>query len=75
MFDKRDFGNRIKSLRQLKDVSQEELGRFLGLSKQTISGIETGYRATTIEVSIALADFFNVSLDYLVGRSDDPTRR
>lgn len=74
MFDKKTLGARIKYLRTEKQMSQDDLGKILGISKQTLSGIETGYRSTTIEILCKASDFFDVSTDYLVGRDDLPKR-
>jgi len=56
-------------------MSQATLGAAIGVSKVQISDIELGNRTTTIEKLVVLADILDVSLDYLVGRSDDPERR
>jgi len=72
MFDKKTFGIRIKEVRNINNVSQEIVASVIGITKQTLSGIETGYRAPSINVATALADYFQVSLDYLTGRSDNP---
>jgi transcriptional regulator with XRE-family HTH domain len=74
MWSREKFSESLKSLRMAKNMKQGDLGIALGLSKQAISDMENGKRATTLENLVALANFFNVSLDYLVGRSDDPKR-
>lgn len=74
MFDKNVFAFRIKSLRVEKGISQSALASFLGVTKTQISDIENAKTSTSIERLIALADYFDVSLDYLVGRSDNPRR-
>ena len=74
MFDKKILSERVLSLRKSANISQKELGTSVGVSYFSIGKIEKGERAASIEVLCALADFFNVSLDYLVGRSDDPKR-
>lgn len=53
-------------------LSQTQLGCILGISKPAISDIERGRRGTTIEKLVEIADCFNISLDYLVGRSNCP---
>lgn len=68
------FSERLKTLRQQANLSQAELGNAIALSKQTINDMEHGRSKTTLDKAILLADYFDVSLDYLVGRSDDPTR-
>jgi transcriptional regulator with XRE-family HTH domain len=68
------IGQRIRELRAQQDMSQAALARALGASANAINYIELGStRAPHIDRLIAIADLFNVSLDYLVGRSDDPT--
>ncbi|MGN9166204.1 helix-turn-helix domain-containing protein [Tissierellaceae bacterium HCP3S3_D8] len=72
MFSKDIFSNRIKEERLKKDLKQSELGKVVGLSDNAISDIERGYRLTTIDKIVELADFFDVSIDYLAGRTDNP---
>ena len=74
MFDKKRFGERLASLRNSRAVSQQEIADVLGVGKSAVSMMESGNRAASADVLIALADFFDVSLDYLCGRSDDPAR-
>jgi transcriptional regulator with XRE-family HTH domain len=69
------IANRLKQLRQTNDVSQQELADLLGISTRAWRFYESGDREPNIAGLIALADYFNVSLDYLVGRSDKPERR
>lgn len=72
MFSKEIFAERIRGLRVQRNIKQSELGEMVGLSPNAISDIERGYRLTTIEKLVALADYFEVSIDYLVGRTDNP---
>ena len=74
MFSKEFFSKRIASLRTQKNLTQQQLAAAVGLKNTAISMIESAQRAASIEVIYALADYFDVSIDYLVGRSDDPTR-
>lgn len=74
MLDKKTFGDRVCALRTSKNVSQQVLAVYLGIGKSAVSMIENGQRAASADNLIALADYFDVSLDYLVGRSDDPAR-
>lgn len=74
MLDRKIFGERLLLLRQQKTVSQHTLAEVLGIGKSAISMMESGQRAASADILIALADYFDVSLDYLVGRSDDPQR-
>lgn len=75
MFSKDIFAARLLALRKAKGVSQQQLSEQLGVSFHQVSKMETGQRGASLEVVCALADFFDVSLDYLVGRSDVPERR
>lgn len=62
---------RLKRLRELKGISQKELANELGnINQQTISNYEVGVREPDIQTLIKLADYFGVSIDYLVGRCD-----
>ncbi len=65
--------NRIRQLRQARGYTQEALGKFLGVQKAAISKYEGGHANPPQDTLSALADLFHVSIDYLVGRSDDPT--
>lgn len=75
MFQREIFGLRVAELRSDKGLTQGSLGDALGVTKATISRIESADRAASPDLMVALADYFEVSLDYLVGRSDDPTMR
>lgn len=66
------FGQRIRELRQQKDLTMKELGKFFDLAESTISGYENEARKPDIYLLQKLADFFNVSVDYILGRSDIP---
>ena len=70
MFDENLFATRIRELRVQRGISQAELGAVLGMTKPAISDLERGRRTTTIEKIAQLADYFNVTLDYLTGKSD-----
>ena len=60
--------NRIKDLREDKDLRQSDLAKATGIDQRTISNYETGKTNPDSDALIKLADFFNVSIDYLVGR-------
>ena len=60
----------IKSLREDNDLKQREIAFFLGVSQNTYSQYETGVIAFTDQVLIRLADFYGVSVDYLMDRTD-----
>lgn len=65
------FGERLKELREDSKLTQEKIAKYLKISRQTISGYETGSNEPSIENLIKLADLFNVSLDYLCGRTKE----
>ena len=60
----------IRALREDKDLKQRELAEYLGVSQNTYSQYENGVIAFTDQVLIKLADFYNVSVDYLMDRTD-----
>ena len=63
---------RLKELREKRHMSQVFLGMELGMSQNTISRYETGAREPSREELIAIADYFDVSVDFLLGRTDNP---
>jgi transcriptional regulator with XRE-family HTH domain len=65
-----EFGDRIKELRLECKLSQQELASAIKISKSSISMYENNNRLPEIETFEALADFFNVDMDYLKGKSD-----
>ncbi|MBS6563929.1 MAG: XRE family transcriptional regulator [Selenomonadales bacterium] len=69
------FSERLLQLRKEKNITQKQLASALNLSEVGIQNYEGGRRKPAYDILIALADYFNVSLDYLVGRSDVPERR
>lgn len=68
------LSERLKELRANNNVMQKEISEVLGIAPRTLRGYEGGTREPNIDKLIEIADFFDVSLDYLVGRSDDPKR-
>ena len=75
MFSRDIFSFRLRELRTSRNIKQKVLGLIVGIAEGAISNLEKGKRSPSIEIAVALADFFDVSLDYLVGRSNDPRRR
>ena len=63
---------RLKSLRKEKGISQLKLALDLNISQNSISRYETGEREADYRTLILIADYFNVSVDYLLGRTDNP---
>jgi len=64
------LGKNIKTLRLEYGLSQKKLGEKLGVCNQTVSFWENGQREPDIDSLIALAKFFEVTVDYLVGLED-----
>ena len=63
---------RLKELRKKKGISQLRLATDLHTTQNTISRYETGEREPGIDELIKIADYFNVSVDYLIGRTESP---
>ena len=64
-----DFKNMLKALRNANGLTQDELSRRLKISRSTISMYESGLRQPDFETLELIADYFNVDIDYLLGRS------
>ena len=62
---------RIQDLRIDSDLSQKKIGEILHISQRSYSHYETGYRNIPIEMLIRLADYYDTTIDYLVGRTDN----
>lgn len=62
---------RIQDLRVDSDLSQRQLGEILRISQRSYSHYETGSRGIPIEMLIRLADYYDTTIDYLVGRTDN----
>ncbi len=68
------FYLRLKELRTLKKYTQQELADYLKISKSSVNMYERGEREPGLDLLEAIADFFNVDLDYLMGKSDNPQK-
>lgn len=66
-----EFENRIKQLRKEKNIYQKELAEVIGVSSGAIAMYETGKRSPDKEILDKLANYFDVSVDYLLGRTDE----
>lgn len=64
------FSERLKSLRHEKSFSQQDLANQLGLSKSSINMYERGEREPNLETLEMIADYFNVDMEYLLGKSE-----
>lgn len=65
------FGERLRLLRKENNLTQEQLASYFGMKKSRISQYELDKRQADDDFKKQLADFFNVSLDYLLGRTND----
>ena len=65
-----DYRERMRSLREDRDLTQTEVGKILNKSQQGYYHIEAGRAELKIDDLIKLCDFYNVSADYLIGRKD-----
>lgn len=67
------FNQRMKELRNEKNITLEELSRVLNTTKSTLSRYENNLRTPNADFINQLANYYNVSTDYLLGNSDDRT--
>lgn len=64
------LSNRLKELRKENKLTQSDLGKILGVGKTTISMYENGNSTPNDEIKLKIAEYFDVSLDYLLCKSD-----
>lgn len=69
-----NFGTRLRSLREERNLSQEKFGKVFSMKKSRISQYELGKRQPDHQALVQFAEFFGVSVDYLLGRTDSPFR-
>ncbi|MGB9826072.1 MAG: helix-turn-helix domain-containing protein [Desulfofundulus sp.] len=67
------FSERLKEARKKKNLLQKELATLLGVSRTTVTSWENGTRVPEFETLRRIADVLEVSVDYLLGRTDDPS--
>ena len=75
MFDRETFGLKLLILRRKRKLSQSEIAELLGVTATQISDMENGKSGTTLDKLVTLCEYYQVSADYLLGRTDDPTWR
>lgn len=63
---------RIRDLRKDADLTQKQVGEAINVPQRTYAYYESGQRMVPPQVLCALADFYNVSVDYILGRVDEP---
>lgn len=71
-FGKKSIVMRLKELRKSRGISQLKLAIDLNMNQNSISRYETGEREADYATLILFADYFDVSVDYLLGRTDNP---
>ena len=67
------FGERLKELRTNKNITQKQFAKIIGIEERSYQRYENGNSTPNYNVLIFIADYYNVSLDYLTGRSDNST--
>lgn len=67
------MANRLRELRKQKGYTQQKVAMDLSLTQNSVSRYEKGSREADYELLIRFADYYNVSIDYLLCRTDDPT--
>ncbi len=65
---------RLKDLREDNDIKQKELAEYLNIRQNTYSQYENGKREIPLDTLWKLADYYNTSVDYIIGRTDNPNR-
>ncbi|MCB6983798.1 helix-turn-helix domain-containing protein [Peptostreptococcus anaerobius] len=65
------LGNRLKELRKKRELTQVEIATKLNITRRGYQKIESGEQTTKYTTLIAIADFYDVSIDYLVGRTEN----
>ncbi|WP_250228226.1 helix-turn-helix domain-containing protein [Anaeropeptidivorans aminofermentans] len=68
--DKHIFSRRLKELRIAKNLTQEQVSALIDVSRPTYSNYETGLRKPSIQIINKIADVFEISVDWLFGRTD-----
>jgi len=66
------YFKRLKDLREDNGLTQTDIGKLLHIRQNVYSRYEVGYRTLPIEYLILLADFYNTSTDYILGRTNNP---
>ncbi len=62
----------LRAIREDKDIKQKDIARYLNVSQNTYSQYETGVISLTADILIKLSDYYNVSIDYLLDRTENP---
>ncbi len=62
----------LRGIREDRDIKQKNIAKYLNVSQNTYSQYETGVISLTAEVLIKLSEYYNVSIDYLLDRTNNP---
>jgi len=62
----------LRGIREDRDIKQKDIAKYLNVSQNTYSQYETGVISLTAEVLIKLSDYYRVSIDYLLDRTNNP---
>lgn len=65
---------RIRDLREDRDLTQTQIAKILGMSQTGYSKYETGENDLPTQILIKLSDYYDVSIDYLLGQTNNPTK-
>ena len=68
------FYNRLRELREDKDLLQKDIAEILNCTQVCYSRYELGKRDIPTDVLVRLADYYSVSIDYILGQTDNPGR-
>ena len=68
------YYKRLKDVREDKDLTQADIANLLGTTRQQVSKWETGMQMMGIDKYIKLAQYYNISVDYLLGLIDTPRK-
>ena len=63
----------LRAIREDRDIKQKDVSAYLNVSQNTYSQYETGIISLTAEILIKLSDYYGVSIDYLLDRTNNPT--
>lgn len=66
------YFHRLKDLREDKDLLQKDIAELLGISQTVYSRYERGFQTIPVCHLLKLADFYNTSIDYILGRTNEP---
>ena len=66
------MANRLKEIRNDRDLTQQQIATAIGITQRKYSYVETGVQLVTETILVDLADYYGVSVDYLLMRTDNP---